>query len=394
LLEETFDESGDYAVRDFDLDLREHLNSGNNRGIYTAANGGSEAKIAAGLSPGKAYVRGYELSTIGTTFLNVEKARDFATQNNFNTRIDLQNFVHITNIFNSPDIGFVSGDVEPLKTVNLYSFKTSVRGTQNTGSGSSVYQIGRAKTRGFEYVTGPATANIFASASATSAIYKQYLFDIEMFTHLNILSNQAYSAGVEITGNTSGAVGYVHNSSTTEATAVSSITVASPGVVTATGHTFREGQQIKFSAISADNNSTSITTSNIFTVRNPATNTFELYESDGTTATNITSFSSAGNAIHGVVVVSSVNGTFVAGETITDGSNTAVIQANAVGFKAVRSHEFSATKQIGMAGGTLITYTADTSLDSTYGDVTELTGLVSIVNSSDRIDRFRYFFFN
>ena len=299
----TFDESGDYTVRDFDLDLREHIVDGDNRGIFTLAQGGNEALMAAGLSPGKAYVQGYELSTIGTTFLDVEKARDFATQNNFNTRIDLQNFVHVTNIFNSPDIGFVSGDVEPLKTVNLYSFKTSVRGTQNTGSGSSVYQIGRAKTRGFEYVTGPATANIFASASATSAIYKQYLFDIEMFTHLNILSNQAYSAGVEITGNTSGAVGYVHNSSTTEATAVSSITVASPGVVSATGHTFREGQQIKFSAISADNNSTSITTSNIFTVRNPATNTFELYESDGTTATNITSFSSAGNAIHGVVVV-------------------------------------------------------------------------------------------
>jgi hypothetical protein len=30
----TFDESGDYTVRDFDLDLREHLISGNNRGIF------------------------------------------------------------------------------------------------------------------------------------------------------------------------------------------------------------------------------------------------------------------------------------------------------------------------------------------------------------------------
>ena len=31
----TFDESGDYALRDFDLDLREHLLSGDNRGIYS-----------------------------------------------------------------------------------------------------------------------------------------------------------------------------------------------------------------------------------------------------------------------------------------------------------------------------------------------------------------------
>src|SRR5210317_439673 len=381
----TFDESGDYSVRDFDLDLREHIVDGNNRGIFTLAQGGNEALMAAGLSPGKAYVQGYEISTIGTTFLNIDKARDFATQNNFNTRIDLQNFVHVTNIYNTPDIGFVSGDVEALKNVNLYSFPTSVRGTQNTGSGSTVHQIGRAKSRGFEYVTGPASANIFASASATSAIYKHYLFDIEMFTHLNILSNQSYSAGDQITGNTSGATGYVHSSSTTEATAVSSITVASPGVVTATGHTFREGQQIKFSAISAENNSTAITTSDIFTVRNPDTNTFELYESNGTTATNITSFSSAGNAIHGVVVVSSVNGTFVAGETITDGSNTAVIQSDAVGFKAIRSHDFTAVKQVGMAGGTLITYTADTALDSTYGDVTTLTGTISIANSSTSV---------
>ena len=36
----TFDESGDYAVRGFDLDLREHLISGTNRGIFTSVNGG------------------------------------------------------------------------------------------------------------------------------------------------------------------------------------------------------------------------------------------------------------------------------------------------------------------------------------------------------------------
>ena len=40
----TFDESGDYSIRGFDLDLREHLISANNRGIYTAVNGGSESK--------------------------------------------------------------------------------------------------------------------------------------------------------------------------------------------------------------------------------------------------------------------------------------------------------------------------------------------------------------
>ena len=53
----------------------------------------------------------------------------------------------------------------------------------------------------------------------------------------------------------------------------------------------KEGQQIKFSAINAQNNSTAMTTNDIFTVRNPSgSNTFELFEADGITPTNITSF--------------------------------------------------------------------------------------------------------
>ncbi len=98
LARRTFDESGDYSVRDFDLDLREHLISANNRGIFTAANGGSESKIAAGLAPGKAYVRGFEIETMGTTFVDVDKARDFDTENAFPTRFDVGNFVNVTNV--------------------------------------------------------------------------------------------------------------------------------------------------------------------------------------------------------------------------------------------------------------------------------------------------------
>ena len=68
----TYDESGDYALRDFDLDLREHLLSGDNRGIYASVDGGDANKIAAGMGPGKAYVRGYEIETVGTTFIDVD----------------------------------------------------------------------------------------------------------------------------------------------------------------------------------------------------------------------------------------------------------------------------------------------------------------------------------
>jgi hypothetical protein len=73
------------------------------------------------MGPGKAYVKGYEIETIGTTFVDVNKARDFDTQNNFTTKFDVGNYVNVTNIYGSPDIGFVSAATEAFKRVNLYS---------------------------------------------------------------------------------------------------------------------------------------------------------------------------------------------------------------------------------------------------------------------------------
>ena len=121
----TFDESGDYTVRPFDIDIREHLISANNRGIYTAATGGDTTKLAVGLSPGKAYVKGFEVEKLATQYVDVDKARDFDTESNFNTRFDIGNFVNVTNSYGSPDIGFVSGETEAFKRVNLYNTATS-----------------------------------------------------------------------------------------------------------------------------------------------------------------------------------------------------------------------------------------------------------------------------
>src|SRR5210317_176331 len=302
LARRTYDESGDYVVKPFDIDIREHLISGNNRGIYTSGNGGDATKLAVGFSPGKAYVKGYEIDTIATTYVDVDKARDFATQNNFNTRFDIGNFVNVTNVYGSPDIASTSG-VEPFKGLTLHNVATSSRGTVNTGTESSITQIGRAKSRGFEYSSGTASANIFSSSVLTSAIYKHYLFDIVMFTHLNILTDQSFTTGEVVTGGTSGATGVVQSISSTESVAISSITnTDNPGqvsVVTATGHNFKEGQQITVLNAGFTVDSSAITDSTVFTVRNPATNTFELYNSDGTTATNVTAYTSGGVVRHG-----------------------------------------------------------------------------------------------
>jgi len=376
LARRTFDESGDYTLGNPDIDIREHLLDGNNRGIYTAANGGDEAKVAVGISPFKAYVKGYEVETLSTTYVDMDKARDFDTQNNNKTRFNLKNFINVTNVYNSPDIGFVSGIVEPFKKINLFDTATSARGTEQTNVGATVPQIGIAKSRGFELVSGTETNDIYN----TSSIFRHYLFDIEMFTHLNITTAQSFTTGELVSGATSGATGVVRNISTTKSGTPSNISVANPGVVTLNAHGFVDGQQITLSGGTFQVDSTAYT-EGVYTVRNATTNTFDLYESNGTTSVNVTSFSSGPTVEHGVVVLADVQGTFNAGETITGktSSNSAVIQSDILGLKGVRTRDISAVKQIGMTGSP--TYTADTVLSSTYGDNLVLVGNISIANS-------------
>src|SRR6056300_591795 len=377
LARRTFDESGDYVLTNPDFDIREHLVSGNNRGIYTSGNGGDAAKLAIGVSPFKAYVKGYEAERLGTTFVDVDKARDFETANNHKTRFNVKNFINVTNVYGSPDIGFVSGDVEAFKTVNLYDTATSVRGTEQNTVGTTVPQIGRAKSRGFETVSATESLDI----NDTSSVYRHYLFDIEMFTHLNALGTASYTTGEIVSGATSAATGVVQSVTATKNTAVTSISVASPGVVTLNDHGLNDGQQINLTGGTWQIDSSATNDATIYTVRNATTNTFELYESDGTTAVNVTSFSAAPTVKHTTIVVSNVEGTFSAGEVLTGqtSNSSLTLQSDALGFKAVRTRDITAVKQIGMAGSP--TYTADTDLTSTYGTNTTIIGNVSIVNS-------------
>ena len=373
LARRTFDESGDYVLSNPDLDVREHLASGNNRGIFSAAEGGSNSKLALGVSPFKAYVNGYEAQQLGTKFVDVDKARDFDTANNNKARFQVGNFVYVNNVYNSPDIGFVSGDTQAFKTVNLYDTATATDGTEQSTVGTTVPQIGRAKSRGFEYVTGTESNDIYPD----SAVYKHYLFDVDMYTHINIVDNTAFTTSEVLSGASSGATGIVQGISATKSAAATSISVASPGVVTLNAHGFEEGQQITLSggnfAIGG-----SAYTPGIYTVRNTTTNTFELYGQDGTTAQNVTAFTSGPTMTHGVVVLANVKGTFANGEKVTGqfSSNNSNIQQDVRGYKAVSTKEFADVKQIGMPGSP--TYTADTDLSSAYGSNTKLDGVISV----------------
>ena len=78
----TFDESGDYYVSGLNIDIREHLNTGNNGGLLSAAQGGNSEFISVKVEAGTAYVKGYEVGTLVPTYLSTPRSTAFTNVNN------------------------------------------------------------------------------------------------------------------------------------------------------------------------------------------------------------------------------------------------------------------------------------------------------------------------
>ena len=108
----TFDESGHYYIKQFGVQVRESLNDrqGNN-GVYfenqktQEGNPPSSDKMIYQLSPGKAYVRGFEVEKHGSTFLDVEKPRTVKKLEKQVFAFDKVAKIEVHNVSGSPFVG-------------------------------------------------------------------------------------------------------------------------------------------------------------------------------------------------------------------------------------------------------------------------------------------------
>ena len=218
LARRTFDESGDYTVRPFQFDMRETVDTTvanvDFDGVYTKGattddgNIASDSTLTLAITPGKAYVKGYEVEKIATSYKDIIKPRDVNTVNAGISVFEVGNFVKITNVFGTPDISAISGETTAYNTLELYGLETATRGS------ASGKQVGVARTRTMQYESG--------DANATDAIFRLFLFDIRPFTYITLSDTPSptliashSNGGVQITGVTSGATGFVHGALTT-----------------------------------------------------------------------------------------------------------------------------------------------------------------------------------
>ena len=219
LARRTYDAEGHYTVNEFGLDIRENLDDGLNEGVYASGsttddeNTASESLFNIQVSPGKAYVLGYEIEKVAPTFVDVEKPRTTETFAGAVTNAEVGNFVRVTKVYGSPDISSknsASEIAEPYRTIEL---RDQATGTRGTGAGSI---IGLARARAFEHASGrDANSDNFLSKNAVDdAQFNLYLFDIRMFTNVVMSANPDSNhvpVGAKVTGTNSGATGFVHS---------------------------------------------------------------------------------------------------------------------------------------------------------------------------------------
>jgi len=165
LAKRTFDESGDYFVNGLNIRLREHLDQANNGGLYTAALNGNSSLLSVAVEPGLAYVKGFEVGKLNSTFLDINKSTDYEYVNSQIQSAPMGSYVTIKEVVGSPTL-------DQGLTIQLYD-KSMQRITNSVFSGAQTgNNIGSAVLKSIEYSSGT-----MGTANGTFDIY---LMDIKM----------------------------------------------------------------------------------------------------------------------------------------------------------------------------------------------------------------------
>ena len=141
LARRTFDESGDYTVKKWPIQILDHQ-----------ADTPDDTKFTVALDPGKGYIKGYEYETISQEFLTLDRARDTAVVEDQDVNLEHGNYIYVDEIS-----GSLSTNNNSYSTVTL---------------NASATPIGTAKVKHIQWVSG--------TPGNAAAIYKLYLFDIQM----------------------------------------------------------------------------------------------------------------------------------------------------------------------------------------------------------------------
>ena len=205
IADRTYDESGSYAVRPFTVNVQNSLNDEiRTNGLFTESqktdenNDPSEDLMCIKLSPGRAYVRGYDVDLPGGKVLDVEKPRDTKTERASSVSFKMGSLLKVNNVQGSPFLSI--GGASSGSNINVIGLYNQRKGSSNAASG---IKIGEARVYQFGMSDAP-----YENAASS---WDLYLWDIQTYTTLKISAYVATDVpvGARVRGLGSGAIGYI-----------------------------------------------------------------------------------------------------------------------------------------------------------------------------------------
>jgi len=227
LARRTYDESGNYTVMPNYIEVVESVDNEVGGDIFLGEyNEGdiTDDYLPAGddfltlrIGPGSSYVNGYEQENLSTVRKSILKARNVKNFNNGNTNFEIGNYFKVRNVYGTPDIGDVSNETTPYRPMLLWDAATDTRGSGPSAGNA----VGVLRCRAFQHEQDGALG-AGSSSSNENGVYRLYAFDVRNFVKLtmsdtpNRTGSSAFftTGGVQVTGATSGATGFVFNDTT------------------------------------------------------------------------------------------------------------------------------------------------------------------------------------
>ena len=206
LARRTFDESGNYDIKPFDITVFNSLNDNiGNRGIFQSGqftpNGGTPSSDLAvyKISPGKAYVKGYEIETLNPTFIDCPKTRDTKLIENQSIIYNTGPTYKLNSVYRTPTVGIGSTYVLSLRNERQGSNQENAAGNE----------IGYARVYDFRL-----ESQNYSSNNSNLDEWELALFDVQTFTELKLNNPITQSVPAIIEGKRSGAKAFLQGSVT------------------------------------------------------------------------------------------------------------------------------------------------------------------------------------
>jgi len=200
LANRTYAESGDYFVKPFDINLVDSLNDDvGNRGLFQSGqltyNGSvpSDNLAVYKISPGRAFVRGYDCNVTTQTFIDVDKPRTTKTLENQSIIYNTGPTLKLNRVYGTPILGIGNTYVLSLRNERRAS------GIATVGK-----EIGVARVYDCRLESG--------SYSATNENTNQWnvsLYDVQTFTDITLNQSISLTVPTYIKGKNSGATGFL-----------------------------------------------------------------------------------------------------------------------------------------------------------------------------------------